>query len=88
MAAPDVDGQGIVVRAGWVCVAVRSAASEANEARRVVAQVVLRGQAEMREDWREAAAGVVIVGIMVGFAVWLLLEILPAMAQAGWMMVR
>lgn len=42
----------------------------------------------MRDDWREAAAGVVIVAIMVGFAVWLLLEILPAMAQAGWMMMR
>ena len=42
----------------------------------------------MREDWVEAAAGVVIVALMVAFAAWLLIEMLPAMAQAGWMMVR
>lgn len=42
----------------------------------------------MREDWGEALAGVVIVACMAGFAAWLLIEFLPAMAQAGWMMVR
>ena len=42
----------------------------------------------MREGWGEAAAGVVIVACLVGFALWLLWTMLPIWHEMMWMMVR